>query len=110
LSFTDRRYRLLTELRELTERQIVAARSLDNEAMQNLNELRSDHLFNLQVAIQAPPPQDLEEKRVLIEEVRRLQSAEDRLTRITELVLTTFEQMTPLTPTQTYGASGRLSG
>jgi hypothetical protein len=101
---------LLVELRELTERQVRAARELDNEAMQNLNELRSDHLFNLQVALQAPPPQDPSLKQALIQEVKALQVAESRLTRITELVLQTFEQMTPFTPAKTYGASGRLSG
>lgn len=106
----DRRLQLLLELRELTERQVVAARSLDNEAMQNLNELRSDHLFNLQVAMQDAPPQDPELKRALIEEAKLLQSVENRLTRITELVLQTFEQMTPFTPAKTYGATGRLSG
>jgi hypothetical protein len=106
----DRRLQLIIELREFTERQICAARSLDNEAMQNLNELRSDHLFNLQVSLQDPPPQDPELKRALMEEARALQSAEERLTRITQLVLQTFEQMTPYTPAKTYGASGRLSG
>ena len=106
----DRRLQLIIELRELTERQIRAARELDNEAMQNLNELRSDHLFNLQVALQAPPPQDASLKETLIQEVRALQVAESRLTRITELVLQAFEQLTPFTPAKTYGASGRLSG
>jgi hypothetical protein len=107
---TDRRWQLLVELRELAERQVSAARSLDNETMQHLNELRSDHLFNLQVAMQAPPPRDPILKRALIEAVRSLQSMEERLTRITELVLQTFEQMTPFTPVKTYGASGRLTG
>jgi hypothetical protein len=106
----DRRLQLIIELRELTERQVIAARTLDNETMQHLNELRSDHLFNLQVALQDTPPQDPELKRVLVAETRALQSAEERLIRITELVLQTFEQMTPFTPAKTYGASGRLSG
>lgn len=106
----DRRLQLLVELRELTERQVVAARTLDNGTMQNLNELRSDHLFNLQVAMQDAPPQDPELKQALVEEARLLQAAEERLTRITSLVLQTFEHMTPFTPAQTYGASGRLSG
>ena len=106
----DRRVQLLIELRELTERQIIAARTLDTETMQHLNELRSDHLFNLQVSLQDAPPQESELKRALIEEAKALLTAEERISRITELVLQTFEQMTPLTPAKTYGASGRLSG
>lgn len=106
----DRRYALILELTELTERQIDAARTLDNETMQHLNELRSDHLFNLQVALQDPSPMSTEDKRLLMEAAQTLQSTEERLTRITELVLQIFEQMTPYTPATTYGASGRLTG
>ena len=73
----DRRLQLIIELRELTERQVIAARSLDNETMQHLNELRSDHLFNLQVAMQDAPPQDAELKQALVEEARLLQAAEE---------------------------------
>ena len=106
----DRRIQILVELRELTERQLSAARELNGTAMRELNELRSDHLFNLQVAMQAPMPNDQELKQALIDEVKRLQAVEERLTRITELVLQTFEQMTPYSAATTYGASGRLSG
>ena len=68
----DRRIRILVELRELTERQLSAARELNGTAMRELNELRSDHLFNLQVAMQAPMPNDQELKQALIDEVKRL--------------------------------------
>ena len=97
----DRRYTLVLELTELTERQIDAARTLDNETMQHLNELRSDHLFNLQVALQDTTPMSTEDKRLLMEAAQKLQSTEERLTRITELVLQIFEQMTPYTPART---------
>jgi hypothetical protein len=70
---TDRRLQLIKELRELTERQLMAARRLDVETMQQLNELRSDHLFNLEVALQDPVPEDTTLKEEIVSEVKALQ-------------------------------------
>ena len=106
---TDRRLQLIKELREFTERQLMAARRLDVETMQQLNELRSDHLFNLEVALQDPVPEDTTLKEEIVSEVKALQQLEMRLIQVSEIVLRTFEQMTPYASPQTYGAAGRLT-
>ena len=105
----DRRLLLITELRELTERQLMAARKLDVETMQQLNEMRSDHLFNLEVALQDPVPEDTLLKQALVSEVKALQQIEMRLIQVSEIVLATFEHLTPYASPQTYGAAGRLT-
>ena len=106
----DRRLVILTELRELTEALLQAALSLQSKTMEELNIRRSDLLFNLQVALQTPLPEDLDLREAMMEEATALNRLETRLSHVAGLVLETFEHLAPHHPVSTYGASGHLTG
>lgn len=108
----DERLHLLATLRQLTERQIDAARRLDGEAMAAINAARSETLFDLQVALQEPPPEEPALRSALAELASDVVRLERRLTHIVATTLNALGQLAPAsrpTSTPTYRPSGLLA-
>lgn len=90
----------LSQLLELAEQQLAAARSLSVERLAHATRLRSELLFELEVA-----GQPIEGDR---ETLQRLTQVDRRLQHVLSAALGIFEAGTRSRQDLTYGANGRL--
>jgi len=95
---------LVETLANLTEEHVSAAVELDTARVSRLSRLRSDLLFELNIAIQTKAPLTDVQRREARRQTERLARAEQRLAQIIGHVLTV---LTPVVPT-VYGRTGRL--
>jgi hypothetical protein len=93
-------------LSALTEDQIGAARTLKGDALAQLNERRADALFDLRLALATHGLPEADE--VVREEVRRLATAEKRLSSIANAVLGRIAILDSGAPAPTYDRAGRM--
>jgi len=94
---------------DVTEAQVESAKQLKGEELQELNQRRSDLLFELHVALQGDQEYPDEVREQLTEHAVRLKEAETLLTRIAGIVASSLEGVAPTTNPQTYGRRGRLT-
>ena len=94
---------------DVTEAQIESAKQLNGEELQELNQRRSDLLFELHVALQGNQEFEPTVREQLTEQAMRLKKAETRLTRIAGIVASSLEGVAPTSNPQTYGRRGRLT-
>lgn len=95
---------LLDRLVELTEQELAAAKRIDGAAVKALSVERANLLFELQVAV-IEAPQDVP---ALAPAARNLLALEERLQRVTGLVLDGIRPFATAPAAPTYGRSGRL--
>ncbi|HJN74011.1 MAG TPA: hypothetical protein QGF58_08775 [Myxococcota bacterium] len=105
---TDERLRLLRELLALTREQVEAARQLDGAHLAELNTLRADRSFELQVALQEGVPEEL--RAEIAADAATLRMLEIRLERIAGSVVNILDAARPAPRTRTYGRRGRMAG
>ena len=94
---------------DVTEAQVESAKQLDGEGLQELNQRRSDLLFELHVALQGNQEFEPAVREQLVKQATRLKEAETRLTRIAGIVASSLEGVAPTSNPQTYGRRGRLT-
>jgi hypothetical protein len=94
------------KLAAITEDQVIAARSLRGDELQDLNARRVDALFALRIALaeHGLPRPEPEVREV----VRRLASAEERLATVARAVLDHVARIDLATPPPVYDRLGRL--
>jgi len=95
---------LVETLADLTEKHVAAAVALDSTRVTSLSRLRSDLLFELDIALQSKPSLTDAQRREVRRQTERLARAEQRLAHVIGHVLTV---LTPTVPT-VYGRTGRL--
>ena len=100
--------RLARDLRQVTERMLEAAKSLDSPTLAQLVQMRGDRLFELRIALEGTPL-DGPIKASISEEFHALRQVEHRLERISNLVLQALSPLFPAQPVATYGRAGRMS-
>lgn len=100
--------RIARDLRQVTERMLEAAKSLDSPTLAQLVEMRGDRLFELRIALESTPLDDTI-KASISEEFQALRQIEHRLERISSLVLQALSPLFPAQPVATYGRAGRMS-
>jgi ribosomal 50S subunit-associated protein YjgA (DUF615 family) len=107
---TDSRLSLVGQLIDVTDRQIQAARTLQHNALDELNALHSDLLFQLTVAMQEPLPLDQEVLDAIREKARILGRSQERLATLAGSVVSILERANPaaVAPANVYAKSGRL--
>ncbi len=105
----DSRIDLLARLTTVTGQQIVAARQMDTAALDRLNALHADLLFQLEVAFVDPVPEDEGVRQELKAQAAELVQARERLARLTSTVVQVLDRVLPSRPPPTYGKRGRLS-
>jgi len=101
---------LVRRLIDVTERQLMAARTLDGEELAKRNQERTDVLFELQIRLESARPLDEETQAHLAAEVDRLTVLESRLVRVAGIVATALapadiRRQRPAT----YGRSGAVN-
>ena len=99
---------MVRTLCEVTEAQLVAARRLDGAQLHELNEKRSNMIFELQVFLDSPIENQDPDRVDLASEVRRLNRAETRLRQVAGTVIETIDSISVRGPTRTYGRRGRI--
>lgn len=105
---TDDRLRLLRELLTLTRDQIEAARNLDGARLAELNTIRADRSFELQVALQDGVDEDVRDE--IAADAAILRMLEIRLERIAGSVVDILDNARPSPRARTYGRRGRMAG
>ena len=95
---------LVARLADLTEEQVVAARTLQGASLQRLLDARTELLFELRVAL----PEVLEPDAALQAEVARLDQAERRLAAVAATVVDVLDRLDPQSPNLTYGRLGQM--
>ncbi len=105
----DPRIDLLRRLTEVTQAQVLAARSMNIAELDRLNADHADLLFELQVALQDPVPQEVGVRDELQARAEELSQARDRLRTLTGTVVSVFDRVLPSRPPPTYGPKGRLT-
>ena len=100
---------LVKSVAELTERQVIAARSLQGETMRAIDQERADRLFELRIALQEGIDIAPRSRGELRGAVVRLREAEDRLARVARTVLVSLAALRP-TEAPTYARTGTLRG
>ena len=95
----------LDRLREITLRQIEAARSLKGADLERWNRERVDALFELKMLVAERPPKRTPE---LTNALERLRADEERLEIVARTVLGLVQRVDPSGPPTTYGRGGEL--
>ncbi len=95
----------LDRLRDITLRQIEAARALRGGELARWNRERVDALFDLKVLLSERPPRRTPE---LSSALARLRADEERLESVARTVLGVVQRVDPSWPPTTYGRSGEL--
>lgn len=95
----------LDRLREITLRQIAAARGLRGAELARWNRERVDALFELKLLLSERPPRRTPE---LSAALARLRADEERLESVARTVLGLVQRVDPSWPPTTYGRSGEL--
>jgi hypothetical protein len=95
----------LDRLRDITHRQIEAARALRGAELARWNRERVDALFELKVLLTERRPKRTPE---LSAALSRLRADEERLEAVARTVLAVVQRVDPSWPPTTYGRSGEL--
>lgn len=95
----------LERLRQITLRQLEAARALRGDELARWNRDRVDALFDLKVMLADRRPKPSPE---LTAALRRLRTDEQRLEAVARTVLAVVQRVDPAWPPALYGRSGEL--
>jgi hypothetical protein len=99
----------VVDLRLVTADMLDAARKVEATRLASLAESRAELTFELRIALQSPPDQDLDRGRMR-EEVYALRELERRVARVGSIVLHALDKVTPRGRVSTYGRRGAVQG